>query len=401
MSAVIGFREKHDAFIAQTVRDALLQRLLMGRAREVEGLPELLPEFGLAFASEQFAVLGLRLCGACRTDGEWSPPPEPDIHGLAARFLRDAPGWDSWDLFQDDVFFAVLCRNGTGGASPLELGQVLVEKIAPLHPAAVAVSQEKTGMGGLNDGYYEVLEVLGIIDMQDLRNTALSYAHLDAATYQNMDTTFERDRRLINCVLEGDRAGTLTALSQRAASGALDGRNTLMLEKRRLLGLVNQMTVEITSGGDADFLAELDAFRKIMDAPAAEQLSATFQSVALGLCDYFSHDQANLGTSRALRIADYVDRHYADPDLSIDALSGIFKISPSYLSRIFKREKGTGVLPYLQSKRISQAMILLSTTNLKVREIALQVGYLNDQTFARTFKNVTGCTPSAYREKRH
>lgn len=393
-------REKYDAFITQTVRDALLQRLLLGRAREVDGLPELLPEYGMTFMSEQFAVLGLRLCGAGRTAGAWTPPPEPDIHGLATGFLRDAAGWDAWELFQEDVFFSVLCRNGTGGAAPLELGQALAEKIAPLHPVAVAVSQEKTGMGGINDGYYEVLEVLGIIDMQDLRNTALSYTQLDAATYQNMDTTFERDRRLINCVLEGDRTGTLAALSQRAASGALDGRNTLMLEKRRLLGLVNQMTAEITSSGDADFLAELDAFRKIMDAPAAEQLTATFHSVALGLCDYFSHAQADLGASRALRIADYVDRHYADPDLSIDALSGIFKISPSYLSRIFKREKGLGVLPYLQGKRIARAMVLLSTTNLKVREIALQVGYLNDQTFARTFKNVTGCTPSAYREKR-
>lgn len=392
--------ETYSDFIARTVRDALLQRLLEGRVREVAELPKLLTEFGLAFASEQFAVLGLRLCGACRADAEWTPPPEPDIHGLAVGFMRDAPGWDSWVLFQDDVFFAVLCRNGTGGASPLEIGKMLVAQIAPLHPAAVAVSQEKTGMGGLNDGYYEVLEVLGIIDMQNLRNTALSYAQLDEATYQNMDTTFERDRRLINSVLEGDRDGTLAALSQRAASSALDSRNTLMLEKRRLLGLVNQMTAEITSGGDVDFLTELDAFRKIMDAPAAQQLSATFQSVVLGLCDYFSHAQAGLGTSRALRIADYIDRHYADPELSIDSLSAIFKISPSYLSRIFKREKGVGVLPYIQNKRIAQARVLLSSTQLRIRQIALQVGFFSDQTFTRTFKSLTGVTPSAYREAR-
>ena len=96
-----------------------------------------------------------------------------------------------------------------------------------------------------------------------------------------------------------------------------------------------------------------------------------------------------------------MDRHYADPDLSIDVLSGMFKISPSYLSRIFKREKGTGVLPYLQHKRMTQAMVLLSTTNLKIREVAMQVGYLSDQTFTRTFKSVTGSTPSAYRTLRN
>ena len=389
-----------ERFIQETVRDTLLQRLLQGRAREVAELPALLREFGLHFQSEHFAVLGLRLCGSRQTQEIWAPPPVPDIHGLAAALLRDAPGWNAWWLFQDDVFFAVLCRNGAMGASPLELGQQLVARLTPLHEIAVAVSREKQGLGGLNDGYYEVLEVLGIIDMQRIANRALSYDQLDAATYQQMDTTFERDRRLINCVLEGDRDGVLEALALQLASGALDSRNTLMLEKRRLLGLVNQMTAEITSGGDADFLSELDAFRKIMDAPAAEQLWATFRSVALGLCGYFSHAQEDLGARRALRIADYVDRHYADPDLSIDALSAMFKISPSYLSRIFKREKGTGVLPYLQHKRITQSMVLLSNTNLKIREIARQVGYLSDQTFARTFKSVTGSTPSAYRERR-
>lgn len=388
-------------FIQKTVRDTLLQRLLKGRAREVEALPELLREFGVCFRADRFAVLGLRLCGPVPQGDGWRPPPEPDIHGIARTFLTDAPGWDAWELFQDDMFFAVLCRNGAMGASPLELGRQLVERLSPLHGISVAVSREKQGLGGLNDGYYEVLEVLGIIDMQRIENRALSYDQLDAATYQQMDTTFERDRRLINSVLEGKRKKLLEALAIQAASGALDSRNTLMLEKRRLLGLVNQMTAEITSGGDADFLSELDAFRRIMDAPAAEQLSATFRSVALGLCDYFSHAQEDLGASRALRIADYVDRHYADPDLSIDVLSGMFKISPSYLSRIFKREKGTGVLPYLQHKRMTQAMVLLSTTNLKIREVAMQVGYLSDQTFTRTFKSVTGSTPSAYRTLRN
>lgn len=390
----------YNDFIVQTVRDALLQRLLMGRAREVEGLPELLTQFQICFASEQFAVLGLRLCGEGRSGGDWTPPPEPNFHKLAEDFLGSAPGWDAWCLLHDDLFFAVLCRNGAGGAAPLALGQGLVRCLESRHPAVVAVSQEKQGLGGINDGYYEVLEVMGVLDMRGSENVALCFSDLDAAAYQTMDTTFERDRRLINSVLEGNRGGTLTALAQMESSGALDGRNTLMLEKRRLLGLVNQMTAEITSGGDVDFLTELDAYRKLMNAPAAEQLTATFRAVTLGLCGYFSGAQADLGTSRALRIADYIDRHYADPELSIDSLSAIFKISPSYLSRIFKREKGVGVLPYLQNKRIAQARVLLASTQLRIRQIALQVGFFSDQTFTRTFKSLTGVTPSAYREAR-
>lgn len=205
-------------FIQKAVRDTLLQRLLKGRAREVEALPELLREFGVCFRSDRFAVLGLRLCGPVPQGGGWRPPPEPDIHGIARAFLTDAPGWDAWELFQDDMFFAVLCRNGAMGASPLDLGQQLVQRLSPLHGISVAVSREKQGLGGLNDGYYEVLEVLGIIDMQRIENRALSYDQLDAATYQQMDTTFERDRRLINSVLEGDRKKLLEALAIQAAS---------------------------------------------------------------------------------------------------------------------------------------------------------------------------------------
>lgn len=101
-------------FIDDAVRDTLLQRLLQGRAREVPELSSLLQEFGLRFQSEQFAVMGLRLCGTGPAEGSWTPPPEPDIHGIARDFLTDAPGWDAWELFQDDVFFAVLCRNRAG-----------------------------------------------------------------------------------------------------------------------------------------------------------------------------------------------------------------------------------------------------------------------------------------------
>ena len=119
--------DERQRFVEEAVRGTLLQRLLQGRAREVPELPALLRKFGLSFRSEEFAVLGLRLCGPRQEREVWMPPPEPDIHELAAAFLRDAPGWDAWWLFQDDVFYAVLCRNGAVGAAPLEQGQQQVQ----------------------------------------------------------------------------------------------------------------------------------------------------------------------------------------------------------------------------------------------------------------------------------
>lgn len=391
-----------EAFAFRTLRDALLQRLLTGRGREVPELPELLEALGLTFPSQHFCLLALRLCGdeQDRSGGEWTPPPSRNMHDIASEYLCSFPGWHTYPLFYQDLFYCLMCRTRSDSSTPQALGTALAEYMCPRHPAAVAVSTEKEGLGGIHDAYCEVLEVLGVIDMQGRENTSLYYGDLDAMTYRQMDTTFERDRRLINCVLEGNADGTGEALQIMEHSGALDTRNTLMLEKRRLLGLINQMTQELTQDANESFLAELDAFQRIMDAPADQQLWLAFRQVVQSLCQYYQQRQALLAPSRALQVAAYIDLHYADSSMGVDQLSEIFKISPSYLSRIFKREIGTGLLPYIQGKRVQQARVLLASTDLRIRDIALRVGFSGDQTFTRTFKSLTGQTPSSYREAR-
>ncbi len=396
-----SFPDSPSSFLYNLVQESILHRLMQGHVREIEHLPDLLEQFGLHFPSAQFALLGIRLCQEDHNQPDnWSPPPEPNILQLAEEYLHQVPGWDVWCVFSGDVFFCLLCRSGDIGVAPLAIGNALVAHLCPFYPVAIATSSVKSGLEGIHNGYFEVMEVLGVLDMQGSQNTAVAYESLDAAAYCTMDTTFERDRRLINCVLEGNQEGALQTLSMMISSGSLEKNHTLMMEKRRLLGLVNQMTSEITQLEDNSFLSGLNAFPKIMEAPTVQRLHNVFRSVAMQLCDYYALGQDVLGSSRAKQIAAYLHLHYTDPNLSIDSISGIFKISPSYLSRIFKREIGSGMLPYLQNIRITQSCLLLANTQTQIQEIAQRVGFSNHQTFTRTFKSIVGITPSEYRESR-
>lgn len=96
-------------------------------------------------------------------------------------------------------------------------------------------------------------------------------------------------------------------------------------------------------------------------------------------------------------IEQYIHDHYTDQDLGATSIAETFKISTSYLSRIFKADMGTGLVDYIHTVRIQAAKKLLSSTNKTLDEIAVQVGFSNRWVFMRVFKQHAGCTPGTYR----
>lgn len=75
-------------------------------------------------------------------------------------------------------------------------------------------------------------------------------------------------------------------------------------------------------------------------------------------------------------------------------------LSQNYLSELFKKEMGEGFYDFLSRYRIKVAKDLLLTTNLRVYEIAENVGYNDSITFGRAFKKITGATPNSFRNNK-
>ncbi|MNI14765.1 HTH-type transcriptional regulator YesS [compost metagenome] len=80
-------------------------------------------------------------------------------------------------------------------------------------------------------------------------------------------------------------------------------------------------------------------------------------------------------------------------------LSERFKLTPNYLSRLFKEEFGEKFIDYLAGLRIEQAKYLLVTTSEAIQEIAGRVGYTHTFSFIRVFKKLVGRTPGDYRKE--
>jgi transcriptional regulator GlxA family with amidase domain len=99
---------------------------------------------------------------------------------------------------------------------------------------------------------------------------------------------------------------------------------------------------------------------------------------------------------RLLRARDAMDRAYAEP-LDVPALAHVAHVSPAHFARTFKAAFGETPHRYLQRRRVERAMFLLRQTDRPVSDVCLDVGFASLGTFSRTFREIVGRSPSAYR----
>ena len=97
-------------------------------------------------------------------------------------------------------------------------------------------------------------------------------------------------------------------------------------------------------------------------------------------------------------LAQTIQEHLSDSQFSLKSLAGELGFSPTYLSSLIKKELGLPFQDYLVRERVKKAKLLLLTTDLRIYEIAEQVGFEDMNYFTHHFKQIAGMTPRQYKK---
>jgi AraC-like DNA-binding protein len=94
----------------------------------------------------------------------------------------------------------------------------------------------------------------------------------------------------------------------------------------------------------------------------------------------------------------YIHEHI-NQDISIGDLAGLSCVSDDHFIRLFKKEMLQTPQKYITAKKMEKAQLLLLTTELSVRNVAMELALDNISYFNKIFKEYTGKTPLEYRRE--
>lgn len=96
-----------------------------------------------------------------------------------------------------------------------------------------------------------------------------------------------------------------------------------------------------------------------------------------------------------LQAVQYINARYTEP-ISLQEVADEVAVSRNYFSEMFKRVTGHNFIDYVIDLRLKRAKELLSTTSLRVYEVADRSGFNDVKYFSKLFKKLVGMTPAEY-----
>ncbi|WMJ87110.1 helix-turn-helix domain-containing protein [Anaerocolumna sp. MB42-C2] len=99
-----------------------------------------------------------------------------------------------------------------------------------------------------------------------------------------------------------------------------------------------------------------------------------------------------LPVRRAIR---YINQHLYEP-CSLRDVAAAIKLTPSYLSALFKSETGISLTHYVRDKKIREARSMLHEDSYSISEVADMLGFGSVSYFSKVFRIVNSCSPQEF-----
>lgn len=212
---------------------------------------------------------------------------------------------------------------------------------------------------------------------------------------------FAEEKAFLKSIRQSNKAETQRLLNELLGHILFaSGQKIPQVKSRVCELLVLTGRAAIDAGADAD-----TTLRLCHESRQAIEASDNIEKMCLSLTETVHILMDNLFQFSDIRHAQaihlcmqYMDNHYYDK-ITLEKLAEMVYLSPSYLSRIFKKETGYTINEYLIQVRIEKAKRLLHRKDLRVTDVADAVGFDDQSYFTKVFRRMVGTTPLKYKMK--
>ncbi|WP_240415385.1 helix-turn-helix domain-containing protein [Paenibacillus periandrae] len=381
------------------LRGYFVSRMLKGQLEKDVDLAESLHIYKIELLSSQFAVLLFQIDSSRSTDKEAQLS-----QFIVSNIVQDAVGsmHSIWFSEIDGTLAALLnfsSEDTTQWKDTLEesLGEAkdFIEHRFRIQFTA-AVSDVQTGFSEIHQAFLQALEALEyrmvvgegqIVWYSDIRNTnhTYSYSVNQELVLLNLlkSGSYEEARQLVLDVLDHSFGQTQISME---------------MLKCVMIDLISTMMKSMDNEDNGmRILEELRPVRRILTCNTRLEIETELLDMIKRVCDYAEGKYKALSnSSMGDKVTEFVEAHYANPDLNVSLLGSHFSITPQYVSKLFKEQTGQGLHEYISQTRLKHAKRLL-LEGATIDDTAQRVGFASSSAFIRVFKKFEGVTPGKFR----
>ena len=210
--------------------------------------------------------------------------------------------------------------------------------------------------------------------------------------------TLDDEIKLSNAIKASDVYAALDIIDGVFEGIAMQKEMSVELVRCAVFSIVNTMISTMGSMGDiyVKFVHELSPMETILIKNTIEEVHSQMTDIIKRINDYVQNNENK--KSKIEHIKKFIETNYMDYDLNASKVAVMHSMSSAYLSKLFKSHTGENISYYIAKVRINKAKDMLTKDrNYNIQDLAEKCGFLNVNTFIRTFKKYEDTTPGQYR----
>ncbi len=211
---------------------------------------------------------------------------------------------------------------------------------------------------------------------------------------------FETERELLASIAESDRPKAQKLLNELLGHILFSSGGDFARIKTRIYELLVMLSRSAVEGGASPeyaFQLTHEFFTKSQSIKNIENLCFNLTKIMNQFIDGVFSFSGVKNIDVIQKAVQYIRRNYARK-VSLESVAEVVDLSPSYFSKIFKKEMGCNFNTYMNAIRIEKSMKLLLYEDLKLVNIATVVGFEDQSYFTKVFKRMTGVSPHHFRK---
>lgn len=389
----------------QYLREDLMIKLLIGNEEFDE---RILKTFGISFKQNSFITA--LICINPNDDMFFeagSSEPGNDLALFAVENVMD-------ELMADDVAHYIFTYSGiihciiNCSEDDSEISEKIrgiiseTNRISQKHlnfTLTAAISDVHNGIKKLPDSYRQVKNIL---EHRFINNNTV-VLESDVLTEEKKNSKYiyslQNEQKAINCIKSGDYVQAVNVLNEVLDISEEGKHMSLPLVKLLVFNILSTLMrayEEIGMDNHEELFDKEEIYNRVVNCTGIGQVQEEVEKTL----KQFEAVVAASGTKNsfvAKKAKDYIDENFTNSDISVSNVADMLNITSNYMSQVFKKEYGIGLLEYLSTLRIQKVCQMLVDTNLSLEQIAQEVGFSNARALSRSFAKQKGVNPGKYR----